>query len=288
MKVLKALPVAAAIALVGWSLSAEATILIETVDNLQANGISGLDGDRDGTPDEEDGADDGSNVLPEDPDDLVFKNNSEIKPENNDGVGVDEINSALQFGGGSLFPEGVNYLFKADGIGGANDGNGDLPFSNLETSQFLADNPGIDLGIELTCLSGGCTELEWTLTGASVDIWNIVKIGVKAGPFLAYFLIDPFDTEGSAGQGADTGIFDIDDWDDTATCFFRVGNCGDIQGGRGPDAGTIKIGNIPGFSHIEFFGTQLPPPPELPEPLTLTLLGAGLIGLGALRRRIAA
>lgn len=41
----------------------------------------------------------------------------------------------------------------------------------------------------------------------------------------------------------------------------------------------------PGFSHITFFDTGATPPVGVPEPMTLGLLGAGLIGLGVARRR---
>jgi hypothetical protein len=41
----------------------------------------------------------------------------------------------------------------------------------------------------------------------------------------------------------------------------------------------------PGWSHITFFDSGRTPPPSVTEPATIGLLGAGLLGLAALRRR---
>lgn len=47
-----------------------------------------------------------------------------------------------------------------------------------------------------------------------------------------------------------------------------------------------KSDNHPDLSHLDFYARAFDPTTNTPEPLTLSLFGAGLAGIGALRRRV--
>lgn len=151
--------------------------------------------------------------------------------------------------------------------------------------------------LSIDCDNDKCSSFDWTFDNSLTtlaDGWEIVKIGVKYGNLLAYFLVDG-DGEGDAEaeDGAVSGHFDIFDFLPDAGNYltadlpaetlidgmFQINNYR-IQGNP---VGKTYVLN--GLSHVDFFGTPGQPTTDLPEPGGLGLLGLGLIGLGALARR---
>lgn len=150
--------------------------------------------------------------------------------------------------------------------------------------------------LTLSCADAKCSAFDWTFdqskTTLAVD-WEIVKIGVKYGNLLAYFLVDgDGDTTAEANDGAISGHFDIFDYVPDAgdyltanlpapTLLDGVFQIADLRE-RGDIVG--KRYTLNGLSHIDFFGTPNPQT-DVPEPGALGLLGLGLAGIGLIARR---
>jgi hypothetical protein len=115
---------------------------------------------------------------------------------------------------------------------------------------------GIDFSLVSTTGTSGTWNLTWNGSGFPVLI-DLVAV-LKGGNIFAAFL---FDNEMLTAP--DTNNPD-DHWSIT---FLNNG------------------GNIPGLSHLSLYGRDVVPQNPVPEPATVLLVGTGLAGLAAVRRR---
>jgi hypothetical protein len=116
--------------------------------------------------------------------------------------------------------------------------------------------------------------------------------------------------DGATGSGATTGTLDIlepnsqiisdiltNEGFSAATGEYTLTFSSDTESGLGTGRGLAENGDVQLYGSITWntpngpvtdtiqFQSDIDPPTGVPEPISLTLFGAGLIGLGALRRR---
>ncbi len=211
----------------------------------------------------------------------------------------------------SEFAQGtVNPHYNAGDYGGGA-GAPMVDFDGFFTGQSLSANPGVDCpgAAASACVVGTPTGATLTLDAASPDT-KIQSDGAAPnspvlsgnptfnGPIAVLFSTD------QAGVGFDAGFFDA--IGSTAiTAFARDGSLlGSVANiglgieflGLVTDDGTNQIagvfleliGNEPAGFAIDSLRFGLQGQVAAPEPMTLGLLGLGLFGMGALRRRRAA
>lgn len=170
--------------------------------------------------------------------------------------------------------------------------------NNTSPSTFESYHPDVtdSDAFSITNCSAKCASFDWAFDASKTtlgDDWEIVKIGVKYGNLLAYFLIDG-DNDGiaEADDGSISGSFNIFDYVPAEGDYLfadlpdpnlldGVFQINDLKDG-GQDVGKKYVLN--GLSHADFFGVD-GTTTSVPEPGTLALFGIGLIGLGAMTRR---
>ena len=161
---------------------------------------------------------------------------------------------------------------QVDRIGVSNGNSGAGNFAEDDGTIFATTAlEAIDVEKTVNDPSSGTDVYTWELQ-EFVDNWNVVKIGIEVGGSSYYFLVNYNDSDPSL-SGADSdpdgftlaGLYDEFHNDNPELENWLAGESGNFQA----------------LNHISFFGVGN----SVPEPGTLGLLGAGLIGLAALGRR---
>lgn len=149
-------------------------------------------------------------------------------------------------------PFGAAHITTVEGDLNAYLGVSDVVYlGRLDSSGFAADPilNGTGASLSGTGLTG--TSGTWTFIQGST-VYEVVGIEINGGSHGALYAVTP---------AALLGFWDTND--------LLAGNSD----------------NPPDLSHLDFYARAFGTPPGVPEPLTLSLFGAGLAGLGAIRRR---